>query len=248
MEVAHAIVLKEVSKLGTCANSTLYLDGGPSNEKRETQIRREEAREKALYQAKEAISELQLKVEKKTRAGKQMFRNIEKNLRKAYYWPSEARVGFAKFMRELGWDVRECGLEADVVIARDCRPGDIVISRDSDMLVYENIHKIWRPISGGRFLQYDLPGVLATLGINRIQLTALGIVSSNDYNRNIPTLGGATNFSILKSLDGTDVPTIVQNYLSHDQVFRKNVKQESFANSLRVFVNCVRNHTLHAEV
>ena len=47
-----------------------------------------------------------------------------------------------------------------------------------------------------------LPDVLRVLNINRSQLTVLGVVSKNDYNRNIHSLGSATNFSIIKELKG----------------------------------------------
>jgi len=72
-------------------------------------------------------------------------------------------------MRLKEWTVVECPTEADHQIALECKDGD------SDMLVYENIRTIWQPISRMRLLVYDKGGILATLGLNRIQLTVLNI-------------------------------------------------------------------------
>ncbi|KAG0367743.1 hypothetical protein BGZ54_003357 [Gamsiella multidivaricata] len=37
-----------------------------------------------------------------------------------------------------------------------------------------------------------------------VQFTVLGIVFKNDYSRNIPSLGSATNYKVIKELDGED--------------------------------------------
>ncbi|KAI1285054.1 hypothetical protein EDD11_001059, partial [Mortierella claussenii] len=108
------------------------------------------------------------------------------------------------------------------------------------MLMYRNISTIWRPISGRRLLIYDIPHVLTTLGISRDQLTALGAVSHNDYNRNIYGLGCATNFGIVKELNGNDAASIVQQYLADARVFLKNKTQVTFADSVNVFVRGVQ--------
>ncbi|KAI7832532.1 hypothetical protein BC939DRAFT_318 [Gamsiella multidivaricata] len=125
-----------------------------------------------------------------------------KHLRKSFYWPLEARTALAQYLRSKGWIVLECSTEADIDMACDCTPGDVIISIDSDMFIYKNVSIIRLSISRWRFLVYVLPDVLATLGINRTQLTVLDLVSHNDYNSNIHGLGCATNFSIIKGLHG----------------------------------------------
>ena len=45
-----------------------------------------------------------------------------------------------------------CETEADLQIALDYMPEDVVVTRDSDLLVYNNIVTIWRPISRDRIL------------------------------------------------------------------------------------------------
>ena len=85
--------------------------------------------------------------------------------------------------------------EAHIRIANDCGTHDVVISTDGDMLVYKTVSRIWRPISKRRFLQYKVSEVLDSLQITRTRLTALGIVSRSDYNRNVAMAVGLGQFS-----------------------------------------------------
>jgi hypothetical protein len=157
---------------------------------------------RGAVKADECTTKLQDRVNQKLRVRKQQFVTIKTLLRKAFYWSPDARRGLAQYLRSKGWTVIECATEADLKIASDCKAGDIVISSDSDMLLYKNVTTIWRPISRQRFLVYRIPDILATLGVSRTQFTVLGLVSHNDYNRNIYGLGCSTNFSIIKELHG----------------------------------------------
>ncbi|KAG0090272.1 hypothetical protein BGZ93_009379, partial [Podila epicladia] len=78
----------------------------------------------------------------------------------------------------------------------------IVISADSDMLAYASTSSLWRPISKDLFLVYGLDDVRQELALSPAQLTVLAVVSSNDYNKNTYSLGSATNYSIVKNLQG----------------------------------------------
>ncbi|KAF9176252.1 hypothetical protein BGZ50_001236, partial [Haplosporangium sp. Z 11] len=144
-----------------------------------------------------------------------------------------------------GWDVRLCPTEADIMIAADCIPQDIVISKDSDLLVFGCVQKLWRPVGSwrhARFLTYDKGDVLAALKLTSEQLTVLAIVSKNDYNKNIPSLGIETNYKIVKHMSGDGgVEAMVNTYLSYNHVQSKNVRQEDFANAIRVFVRLTQN-------
>jgi hypothetical protein len=84
-----------------------------------------------------------------------------------------------------------------VAIVIDATPGDIIITCDSDMLAYESIYTLWQPVSN----DMTTPELLLALGITRTQFTALAVVSRNDYNRNIRTLGPTSNFSIVRSIN-----------------------------------------------
>ncbi|KAI7825676.1 hypothetical protein BC939DRAFT_476118 [Gamsiella multidivaricata] len=55
-----------------------------------------------------------------------------------------------------------------------------------------------------KFFVYDVPSAHITLDPSLVQFTVLGIVFKNDYSRNIPSLGSATNYKVIKELDGEE--------------------------------------------
>ncbi|KAF9916185.1 hypothetical protein FBU30_001514, partial [Linnemannia zychae] len=146
-------------------------------------------------------------------------------------------MGFVNYMLAHGWDVVLCETEADVEIAKDAVKGDIVISVDSDFLGYKNISTLWRPVSRDKVLVYDISVVVKTLGYTQEQFAALVVVSRNDYERNIQSLGPATNYGIIKKLNGADAREIVSAYLHDKVVIRSNKSTETFATSIQVFID-----------
>ncbi|KAI8357055.1 hypothetical protein B0O80DRAFT_305477 [Mortierella sp. GBAus27b] len=218
--------------------AVLYIDGAPPKEKMVTNQNREKIRSDAVQRAQTLLNSLESRLDSNHRVRKRHFTAIIKAINTSFYWTLDSRAPFANYLRSKGWNVQECPTEADVAIARDCKPHDIVVSGDSDMLAFAaEITTIWRPISRGQFLVYHLPSILEQLRITRAQLTALCIVSRNDYNRNIYLLGPITNFGIVKSLEGKDVVEVIKNYLSHGDVVFKNKTNEHFEASTKVFVH-----------
>ncbi|KAG0035821.1 hypothetical protein BGZ82_005074 [Podila clonocystis] len=236
-EIAHGILEGEIAKFGPKELLVLYIDGEPAVEKSLTTAIREERRKNSLEVAERHMDELERRHNASLRVRKHHFVNVTKNLSGAFYWSREKRQGFSQYMRDKNWNVVESPTEADLHIARDCQRIDVVVSRDSDLLIYQNVATVWRPISKGRFLVYGIDNILATLKITRTQLMVLGVVSRNDYNKNIRGLGPATNFSIVKRLCGEDPAAMVQAYLDNEQVILKNSNQETFSNSIKVFIN-----------
>ena len=198
---AHAIMERELRKYGNASSLVLYFDGDACEEKKPTHSKREAVRAKALQAAHIQLEELEQRVENKTRVRKRLFFNITKQLRAAFRWSNKARASLATYLRDRGWAVKECLFEADVAIAKDCLPGDVVVSRDSDMLGYESISTIWRPLSNGRILMYETSELLHSLDMTRAQLTALCVVSRNDYNDHKTSLACSTNLEIIKELE-----------------------------------------------
>jgi len=181
-------------------SSILYIDGASPEEKRETRLAREAKRALALQKAQTFIGTMEDQVLSRRGVRKQDFNKLAKHIRAAFYWSPESRASMKAYLVEQGWSVAECPSEADIAIAVDCQPADVVVSADSDMLLYDSIRTIWRPLSRGRFLVYEVPDLLNYLGISRQKLTVLGIVSKNDYTTNLSRMGVATNFKIVKSL------------------------------------------------
>ncbi|KAK3813748.1 MAG: hypothetical protein J3R72DRAFT_462078 [Linnemannia gamsii] len=150
----------------------------------------------------------------------------EKDLASAFYWSLSSRQHFAEYMRDLGWTT-----EADVAIAQDAQPGDVVISSDSDMMAYASVETLWRPVSQNLVLAYHIPDILKSIKFSRNQLTALAI-------RNVYSLGPATNYSIIKAIGHKpDVQDIVSAYLRDGKVVTRNTEQETFETSMRLFID-----------
>ncbi|KAF8976403.1 Rad2 nuclease, partial [Haplosporangium bisporale] len=236
-EKAHSILEQHLMRFGSKSNLILYVDGEPALEKQETAKHRKESREKATIKCKESLDKLEAIIINNVKPRKRHFTDVKTSLASTFCWSSQHRQSFIEYMKQAEWSVRICETEADVAIAVDCQPGDIVISADSDMLAYGSVSTLWRPISKYLVLAYKLADVCQQLGLTRDHLTALAVVSSNDYSRNIYSLGPATNYSIIKSLDAQDTKSIVTAYLRHVTVSTKNTTSETFDAPLRVFVD-----------
>jgi hypothetical protein len=132
-----------------------------------------------------------------------MFKNVDKNLRGGFTWSFQDREDFVDFLVGQQLDARLCRTEADTAIAADCQPVDIVLSQDSDFFAYDSVKIIWRPVGKRdeiKVLEYNKMTVLAKTGLSTTKFTALACVSSNDYNKNIPSLGIVTNYNVIKDL------------------------------------------------
>ncbi|KAI1306435.1 hypothetical protein EDD11_004766, partial [Mortierella claussenii] len=236
-DAAHRSLEKEVSRFGTALNMTLYIDGDPAKEKAETAAERQKRREKALEQTATSLTTLESRIDNNQGLRKRHFVDVRSGIASSFYWSMESRRSFADYMAERHWTVSVVATEADLAIAIDANPRDIIISCDSDMLAYESIVTLWRPVSNGMILVYSIPDLLLTLGITRAQLTALAVVSRNDYNKNIRCLGPATNFSIIKSIDSLDPKEVVHSYLADTRVISRNKDKKEFEDSIRVFID-----------
>ncbi|KAK3821500.1 MAG: hypothetical protein J3Q66DRAFT_152665 [Benniella sp.] len=243
---AHTLLENHIAKLGTKDNLVLYVDGDQAVEKQHANTIREAAREKAVERCKQSLDTLEERIDNDRKVRKRHFTDVRASLSATFRWSFPDRKAFLSHMVQAGWTIRECETEADVAIAVDCQPNDVVISADSDMLAYASISTLWRPVSRDQFLVYKLPDVLRDLGLSRAQFTALAIVSSNDYNRNIYSLGPSTNHSIIKTLHGQDPRELVAMYMSHKEVATKNKKKEDFAFSTRVFAD-LKQTPVHTE-
>ncbi|KAF9117668.1 hypothetical protein BGX30_005254 [Mortierella sp. GBA39] len=197
---AHALMLKELSRFGSISSLVLYIDGPQAEEKADTFAVREAARKQAVVRCTTSIDTLETRIQSNQRIRKRYFTDVRTNLSSSFYWSLSCRRELVDFLRSAGWDARLCPTEADMEIAKDFEEGDVVISGDSDMLAYATITTLWRPISKGLFLEYKTADLLLALAVSRAQLTALAVVSKNDYGKNIYSLGPATNYSIVKSI------------------------------------------------
>ncbi|KAF8958121.1 hypothetical protein BGZ46_002037, partial [Entomortierella lignicola] len=233
---AHDLILEELSKFGSPSVLVLYIDGQQADEKKQTFTVRNATRKKAAIRCSKSLDTLESWIQSNSRVRKRHFTDVISNLSSAFYLSLTCRKDLVDFLRGAGFDARLCLTEADVAIAKDFQDSDVVISSDSDMFAYASITRVWRPISNGLFLEYKTSDLLGTLALSRAQLTALAVVSKNDYGKNIFSLGPETNYGLIKSIVGQDPKSIVSAYLVDPRVISKNADNKTFDVALRVFV------------
>ncbi|KAF9577228.1 hypothetical protein BGW38_007706, partial [Lunasporangiospora selenospora] len=238
-DAAHRILEDCIAQLGSKSDIILYVDGDQSLEKQKTQNHREATRQKSINQARQSILGLEQRLATRKRIRKHHIRRVWRLLKRAFYWQHQDRLTFIEYMTSKGWEIQLCPMEADISIAAECQPHDIVISRDSDLLVFRRIRQLWRPMGPSRrmwFLTYAKDDICSELEFTDQQLTALGIVCKNDYSPNIPMVGIEKSYKIIKAIDGDkDIEAMIAAYLSDDRVQFRNAAREEFANAIRVF-------------
>ncbi|KAF8942564.1 hypothetical protein BGZ47_006358 [Haplosporangium gracile] len=237
-QLVHSILLEYIKKYGNPLHMLMafYVDGAPASEKRETHLKRNEKQVKGLKNAKIAIETLSNRASQGKPLTKQMFKNVDNSLR-------------GGCNRKL--DACLCRTEADIVIAADCQPEDTVLSQDSDFFAYDSVSTIWRPVGKRdevKVLEYKRAAVLAQIGLSTTKLTALACVSRNDYNKNIPSMGLATNYSIIKDLSDADVPSLVEEYLESPRVICGSQEGIDFTASILVFTTMTQEIAVSADV
>ncbi|KAF9952866.1 hypothetical protein BGZ70_000443, partial [Mortierella alpina] len=144
-EIAHQIMEQQISKMVPKDRTVLYLDGAPAKEKESTHAQRRQTRQNTADDAEKLLVLLRDRIQKGESVRKWMFNAIQKATEKVFYWSAESRAEFAQYLEQNGWTVQVAPTEADLAIARDCVPADIVVSKDSDMAIYKNIPSLGSP-------------------------------------------------------------------------------------------------------
>ncbi|KAF9132444.1 hypothetical protein BGX30_012655 [Mortierella sp. GBA39] len=204
-------------QFGTVLDMTIYIDEFQAVEKSDASAVREQTRQRALERTSTALDTIESRLTPTSESKAPLHRHPCRSL--------ESRLLFVRLLRYMesrAWTVKFVETEADVAIAKDATPQDVIISADSDMLGYTTIHTLWRPVTGGLILEYPQAVLLSTLGLSRAQLTTPAVVSCNDYNH--PRI-------------------IVGRHLSDKRVISKNTTSEDFALSIRVFVDMTQTRT-----
>ncbi|KAI1285127.1 hypothetical protein EDD11_001036, partial [Mortierella claussenii] len=107
----------------------------------------------------------------------------------------------------------------------------VAVSSDSDFLIYPDIPSVLRRVPNKQeYRLFQKTNVLKTLQlVTPAQLAVLGVVSSNDYNSNIPQYGLTKNAAIIRKIPAT---------LSANNALRKYV--ELMTNKLGEYVSSLK--------
>jgi hypothetical protein len=228
--------------------TTLHWDGLPSDQKSLERLRRQMEADKELIKLEGEVAEA---VTKAKSAPSRLFRTCRRLFR-----PSESILDdIREELGRLGWRVCRCPYQADTHIAQICKEkGDDdqleVVSGDSDLLVYEDIHRITMPVGNKHELTtFQKSDILSSLELpsNRHFLLAC-LLTRNDYYEGIPGLGIKRNAAIVRGfeLDPEDPLDIVidgaiEEYI--DSVKNRkwkdveDIKTDSFKHAVSAFVS-----------
>jgi len=180
----------------------IHVDGSPSEQKRGEHRRRNKT-------LKRSLNNLQTKVSGSTRSTKQLFRTCKNN----YRLPRESLdQDILPVLREQGWRIHQCSYQADTCLSRVCQDASdpdsvVVVTSDSDLMVYEGIRHIMMPVGKTRELQlFNKTKLLDRLDLPSEQHLLLAcIVTSNDYVTNLPYFGLHRNCDIIRDFDLTSL-------------------------------------------
>ncbi|KAI8349515.1 hypothetical protein B0O80DRAFT_501243 [Mortierella sp. GBAus27b] len=184
------------------------------------------------------------RVEERAQSGKKTSKatwmEIERRIRRTFRLTEEDKAMFQRGL-ETRFSVCRCTSETDLCIAR-LPPRDgrrIAITADSDLLAFENVTEILRPLPHSKgYGLYSREEVLEAFGFSSSsQLVALACVSANDYGKNIPGFGIKTNIGIIKGLaSAQSVPEVIERYL-HEVCTRtgKSVTMEEFTTRTMIY-------------
>ncbi|KAK3829333.1 MAG: hypothetical protein J3Q66DRAFT_395529 [Benniella sp.] len=137
------MIHNSLSEVAAQDEKVVYIGGCDIEERSDTHADRSVKREAALQQAKNDLDKLEGLLTLDKLATKQLHRDITKNFGKAFSLSFDQRSELTEFLQEQGWSVRFSTAEEDIEIAKNCRPEDVVLTTDSDLLVYKNVETVW---------------------------------------------------------------------------------------------------------
>lgn len=215
----------------TC--TTLYLDGGRTEEKRKTAKLRRAQRSTAVRKLQQLLVRAEQDAGLGNKMSKTAIENIQKKLRKSFELQSDMKKQLLEAARAAGWNFVDCIGESDLAIARlPLTEKDVVISSDSDFLFHDNVQHLFRP-THSKYRYYCKRNILDHLGVTSVQWTSVGIVSGNDYDKAIPGYGIKSNFDSIRKINLSTVKDIITQYLYDvDAPITIN-----FKNAIRIFVH-----------
>jgi hypothetical protein len=179
----------------------IHVDGPRSLEKEAEHKRRDERLQKSF----DKLTATATKDKLESGLG---LKAVYRTCRSAYRLPSEALDQVLGVIENNGWRVCRCTHQSDLCIASHVRRAPDksairVVTHDSDLLAYEDIHSITIPAGISRdWITYYKDKLLLKLDLpSPAHLVLASIVTGNDYTRGVPYYGLASNTVIIRHFD-----------------------------------------------
>ncbi|KAF9349653.1 hypothetical protein BGX34_001675 [Mortierella sp. NVP85] len=234
------------------SNVLIHIDGAPSKQKAHARLQRQEKQDVASTKLQHSLEKVNDLLEQVSQADSVARSRKDKIVREArtvqQLWkPARTIDGnmkkeLAQELESLGWKVCRCDGEADLCIAGQHGP-ITVATTDSDFL-FHGVDTIFRqdPQNKSSFREFSVPGILDALDIEQEAWTAVGVVSGNDYCKNIPEYGVFTNFKAIQPIPVAETSgpwEILDNYCSQiSEMTGKSYKCSMFQRAFDVFFDC----------
>ncbi|CAO3676648.1 unnamed protein product [Umbelopsis ramanniana] len=234
--VAAKLIFTKLGYIFSVDRTILYLDGGRTKEKKETAERRRNVKEKDIRKLNAMFRVAEGKAAQGQPISASQYDALRCLSRRTFTLTDSMKETLVQKAREEGWNMVACEGEADVHIGGlDLDETDVVISGDSDLLFYPRVQQVLRPMKDGSFHLYQKSNVIAVSNVTALQWTCVGIVSGNDYNRNIKGFGIGTNCKLISKLKGNDITQVIALYLKIDRVSNSIEGKVTFDNAIKVF-------------
>ncbi|CAO3573969.1 unnamed protein product [Mortierella alpina] len=222
---AHRVGVRLAHKMKAVfgdARLCVHVDGGSAQEKAYAANKRAKTRTTDMAKLDKELDKLQAKSEMGKWTSTTAMNFINRNINKLFVLTPADKEAMRDGLETSGVPVCLCQTEVDVCIARGpdkdvddgpCRKR-IAVSIDSDLLVYESISAVLRPMPKhngyGLYVKSD---VLRALDLPSARHMAVyGIVNENDYGRNVQHLGLARNLDIVRTLPSEGLSEMLEAY------------------------------------
>ncbi|KAF9993625.1 hypothetical protein BGZ80_008074, partial [Entomortierella chlamydospora] len=230
--------------------TVLHFDGAPSIEK-------SGERERRRLQSKKQIDEISSDINRLRQSKKGSPRKIYDRIKNVFRPPPEAFQQIREELSRLGWTVCQCEFQSDTCIAVHCREKQagndiVVLTRDSDLICYEQINTVAMPVGRKHELHiFTKSGVTEYLDLpSPLHLLLVAIATTNDYVQGIRRCGIKTNTKYFRhlaldegsqSLD-SDVKVLIEKRVAmikaalSDYIGNRRKSPEDFNNAIEAFI------------
>ncbi|KAF9993493.1 hypothetical protein BGZ80_008129, partial [Entomortierella chlamydospora] len=236
-----AAVIEKV--FGAFANIRIHIDGLRCSEKVLAYAERDEKRLQASKRLDILLPRMIARSNEGKWSSRSLIKEIKSNLRQLFTFSKKEKDAFETALKSKFPNVCRCKTEADLCIGIECTANAdcYVVSGDSDLLVYQNVEKVLRPIPKRHheFALYEKDDILDALDLpSATHLLLYGIISDNDYSKNVRNLGLSRNADIVAGITEASVPNMLKEYIKNASSaanVNEAIESSRFDNSLNVF-------------
>jgi 5'-3' exonuclease len=171
---------------------------------------------------------------KETKRVQNQIWRLLKKIRKASKISKDALVESQPYPLPQNVQVVQARFEADVAIGHTAGGDDVIISNDSDLLVYERSTIVLK-LFKGTWQVLSRERLLESLELSSLKLVWLASMSGNDYAPNVPDIGIKKSLAILKrsgTFEAAIDQVLIDGEVAVDQIDRY---RDGFLVALAVF-------------